>query len=67
LAPVEDLVVGQRLDDAVLAEAERQARDEVDPTGDAHASAAYRKRLTGVLVKRALADVRAQQQEVAHV
>lgn len=66
LTEVEDLVTGQRLADDVLAAADAAARAAVDPTGDIHADAAYRKRLTGVLVKRALAEVRAQQ-EVAHV
>lgn len=63
--PVEDVVTGQRLDDDVLREAGNLASADVDPTGDIHASAAYRQRLTGVLVRRALAEVRAQQ-EVAH-
>jgi carbon-monoxide dehydrogenase medium subunit len=65
LTQVEDLLIGQRLDDDVLREAEHLARDGVDPMGDIHASAAYRQRLTGVLVRRALGDVRAQQ-EVSH-
>jgi aerobic carbon-monoxide dehydrogenase medium subunit len=65
LGPVEDMLIGQRLDDDVLREAEHLARDGVDPMGDIHASAAYRQRLTGVLVRRALGDVRAQQ-EVSH-
>jgi carbon-monoxide dehydrogenase medium subunit len=58
LAAVEDLATGGRLDGALLAGAEAAARAEADPTSDIHASAAYRRRLTGVLVKRALADVR---------
>jgi carbon-monoxide dehydrogenase medium subunit len=65
LQTVEEMLVGQRLADTVLREAEHLAHDEVDPTGDIHASAAYRQRLTGVLVKRALTEVRAQQ-EVSH-
>lgn len=65
LTDVEDLVIGNRLDDTLLREAENLARTGVDPTGDIHASAEYRKQLTGVLVKRALADVRTQQ-EVSH-
>jgi carbon-monoxide dehydrogenase medium subunit len=65
LSGVEGLVTGNRLDDALLAEVEATAREEIDPTSDIHASAAYRRRLTGVLVKRALADVKTQQ-EAAH-
>jgi carbon-monoxide dehydrogenase medium subunit len=65
LSEVEDMLLGRRLANDVLREAENLARDGVDPTGDIHASAAYRQRLTGVLVRRALADVRAQQ-EVSH-
>jgi carbon-monoxide dehydrogenase medium subunit len=65
LTEVEDMLVGQRLDEQTLAAADAMARAAVDPSGDIHASANYRKRLTGVLVKRALAEVWAQQ-EVAH-
>ena len=65
LHSVEEMLVGQRLADEVLREAEQLAHNEVDPTGDIHASAAYRQRLTGALVKRALTEVRAQQ-EVSH-
>ncbi|HEX5405101.1 MAG TPA: xanthine dehydrogenase family protein subunit M [Pseudonocardiaceae bacterium] len=65
LEQVEDMLIGQRLADDVLRDAESLARDAVDPTGDIHASAAYRKRLTGVLLRRALADVRTQR-EVSH-
>jgi carbon-monoxide dehydrogenase medium subunit len=66
LTGVEEHVIGQRLADDVVGEAERLTREAVDPTGDIHASAAYRRRLTGALVRKALAEVRAQQ-EVAHV
>jgi len=65
LSAVEGLATGNRLDEALLAEIDAAARAEADPTSDIHASAAYRGRLTGVLVKRALADVRTQQ-EAAH-
>ncbi|TNC29059.1 FAD binding domain-containing protein [Amycolatopsis alkalitolerans] len=65
LTDVEALVTGSSLDTAVLAEARTAARESVEPTGDIHAGSAYRKRLTGVLVHRALADARAQQ-EAAH-
>ncbi|MDR2984603.1 MAG: FAD binding domain-containing protein [Nocardiopsaceae bacterium] len=38
------------------AAAGRMARDRVSPSGDIHATAAYRKHLAGVLTERALAD-----------
>lgn len=66
LTDVEAMLTGQRLDDAVLTEADHAARAAVDPTGDIHANADYRQRLTGVLVRRALTDVRAQE-ELTHV
>lgn len=50
----EAAVTGQTLTDAVLAETGRIVRDRVDPDGDIHASAAYRKDVAGVLVRRAL-------------
>lgn len=57
LTDTELLVIGQPLGPDLGAAAEATARAQVDPTGDIHASAAYRARLTGVLVKRALADI----------
>ncbi len=65
MSEVERLATGNRLDDSLLKQIEAAAREEVDPTADIHAGAAYRKRLTGVLARRALADVRTQQ-EAAH-
>jgi carbon-monoxide dehydrogenase medium subunit len=62
LRRVEALVTGNRLDGPLLGEAAALARTEVRPTGDIHASAAYRQRLTGVLVSRALADAHTQQE-----
>jgi CO/xanthine dehydrogenase FAD-binding subunit len=54
---VEQAVSGRRLDDeAALQEAERTTQAELDPSGDAHASAEYRKEVAGVLVRRALAQ-----------
>ncbi len=50
----EAAVTGQTLTDDVLAEAGRIVTDRVDPDGDIHASAAYRKEVAGVLVRRAL-------------
>jgi carbon-monoxide dehydrogenase medium subunit len=65
LTAAEGIATGSRLDDATLAEIEAAAREEIEPTSDIHASAVYRRRLTGALVKRALADVK-KQQEAAH-
>jgi len=54
-ARAEEAIVGRRLDDAsALADVERLVRDEVSPTSDVHATAAYRKRVAGVLVRRSL-------------
>ena len=62
---VEELATGLPLDDELLAAAAEAVGDDIEPTSDIHASAAYRRRLTGSLVKRALADVR-DRQEAAH-
>jgi carbon-monoxide dehydrogenase medium subunit len=45
------------------AAAGRLARDRVSPSGDIHATAAYRKHLAGVLTERALADAIAAARE----
>jgi carbon-monoxide dehydrogenase medium subunit len=51
----EAAVASQRLDDeSVVADAARAATESIDPRGDAHASADYRKDVAGVLVRRAL-------------
>jgi aerobic carbon-monoxide dehydrogenase medium subunit len=60
LRPVEDLVIGSSVDGEVLAAAERAATGAVDPVGDVHADAAYRRQLAGVLVRRALTAVGAK-------
>jgi carbon-monoxide dehydrogenase medium subunit len=59
LPRVEETIGGRTLDAAVLDEAERVACDEVDPNSDAHASSRARRELTGVLVRRALAQAAA--------
>jgi aerobic carbon-monoxide dehydrogenase medium subunit len=56
LPAVEQLVVGTTAGDAVLAAAQRRAYADVDPTGDVHADAGYRRQLASVLVRRALAQ-----------
>jgi carbon-monoxide dehydrogenase medium subunit len=60
LRPVEDLIAGSSLDAAVLAAAQQAATEAVDPVGDVHADAAYRRQLAGVLVRRALSAVSAK-------
>jgi carbon-monoxide dehydrogenase medium subunit len=52
----EALLRGARPDGAVFAEAAERAKDELDPGSDAHASAAYRRRVAGVLAQRALQE-----------
>jgi carbon-monoxide dehydrogenase medium subunit len=58
LRDVETTVMGSTVDESALRDAEAAARDAVDPPGDIHGSAAYRRRLTGILVRRALTDAR---------
>ena len=45
---------GRKIDEASLAEVAAIASAEVDPNGDIHASARYRKALVGTLLSRAL-------------
>lgn len=54
LAAVEDVLNGRTIDEAIIAQAEAAAAAAVDPQGDIHASAAYRRALTGTMVERAL-------------
>ncbi len=54
LAAVEAVVNGQTVDEATIAKAVAAASAAVEPPDDIHASAAYRKALTGTLVERAL-------------
>jgi len=51
---LEQALAGRALDDAALAEAGRIASARLDPEGDIHASAAYRREVAGVLAERAL-------------
>jgi carbon-monoxide dehydrogenase medium subunit len=60
LRPVEDLIAGSSLDEAALTAAQHTATGAVDPVGDVHADAAYRRQLAGVLVRRALSAVGAK-------
>jgi carbon-monoxide dehydrogenase medium subunit len=54
LQSVETVINGQKIDDAVIANAEAAASAAVNPADDIHASGAYRKALIGVMVERAL-------------
>jgi carbon-monoxide dehydrogenase medium subunit len=51
---VEEILNGKKLDDGVLALAAKAASAAVEPDDDIHASAAYRRALTGTLLERAL-------------
>jgi aerobic carbon-monoxide dehydrogenase medium subunit len=62
LTPVEELITGSVLDEDVLEEAKRAAFEAVDPSGDVHADAAYRRQLLSVLVRRALAAAAAKKE-----
>jgi carbon-monoxide dehydrogenase medium subunit len=54
LPTVEAAINGNTVDDATIAKAAAAASAAVQPNDDIHASAAYRKALTGTLVERAL-------------
>jgi aerobic carbon-monoxide dehydrogenase medium subunit len=54
LSAVEAVLNGNSIDDAVVAAAAKAAASAVTPQDDIHASAAYRRALTGTLVERAL-------------
>ena len=54
LPSVEALINGQTIDEVTIARAEAAAAAAVDPPEDIHASAAYRRALTGTMVERAL-------------
>ena len=54
LTAAEDVLNGQAVDDATIAQAEAAASAAVDPQDDIHASAAYRRALIGTMVERAL-------------
>ena len=56
LADCETLIEGSRLEDDVLDEAAERAAAAIDPPDDVHLSAGHRRRLAGVLLKRALRE-----------
>ena len=54
LPAVEQVLNGNKIDDAIIAKAEAVASASVEPADDIHAGGAYRKALIGVMVERAL-------------
>ena len=50
----EALLQGRRIDQTLLSELSRAVAEELEADSDVHASAAYRKEVGGVLVRRAL-------------
>ena len=54
LAKAEAAINGNAINDATIAKAAEAASAEVEPQDDIHASAAYRRALTGTMVERAL-------------
>jgi CO/xanthine dehydrogenase FAD-binding subunit len=59
----EAMVIGQKLDDGLIARAAARAAGEAQPISDVRASAAYRKTLVEVLSRRALTAARAWAQK----
>jgi aerobic carbon-monoxide dehydrogenase medium subunit len=59
LTAVEQVLNGNKIDEATIAKAEAAASAAVDPADDIHASGAYRKALVGVMIERALRDAAA--------
>jgi len=59
-AGAETVLEGQPLSSTVLEEVERKVRDEIKPISDWRASAEYRTRMSGVLVRRALQQAMAR-------
>jgi aerobic carbon-monoxide dehydrogenase medium subunit len=57
LTAAEEVLLGHEPTPDAIAAAERAARGEVDPTGDIHASADYRRHLVGVLARRVLTTI----------
>ena len=53
-AEVESMLVGERIDEGLAEKAGERAAAGVQPTGDIHGSADYRKRLIGVMARRAI-------------
>ncbi len=60
LSSAEAAINGNVVDDTSIARAARAASAEVEPQDDIHASAAYRRALTGTMLERALKDAAAR-------
>ena len=58
VASAEAKLVGQRLDDTLLQEVAEIVTEALEPEGDIHASAAYRKEVGGVMARRTLQRAR---------
>jgi carbon-monoxide dehydrogenase medium subunit len=58
VASAEARLVGQRLDDALLQEVADIVTEALEPEGDIHASATYRKEVGGVMARRTLQQAR---------
>jgi CO/xanthine dehydrogenase FAD-binding subunit len=56
LAHCEDALRGIRLDTGIIQKIGRRAASEISPMDDNHASAAYRRQLTQVLIERSIAE-----------
>ncbi len=56
IAEIDRIVAGSRGEDAVVREAAAAAARVLDPSGDIHASAEYRRKMAAVLVTRALRE-----------
>jgi carbon-monoxide dehydrogenase medium subunit len=65
LTSAEELVLGTTLDASTCAAAQQAAASQVHPAGDIHASAAFRQKLTGVLLRRALATAAARREKAS--
>jgi aerobic carbon-monoxide dehydrogenase medium subunit len=59
----EQRLKGERLADSLFAEVAKVIPDELDPTSDIHASAEYRRKVAGVIVRRALSIARQRMQK----
>ncbi|PZC45879.1 MAG: carbon-monoxide dehydrogenase medium subunit [Chloroflexi bacterium] len=56
----ERILEGRAITEELVGEAAAMAVQDLDPSSDVHASAAYRKRVAGVLVRRAIAEALAR-------
>lgn len=61
-AQAEALLLGHDLDDKLLTQVAEATREQIDPTGDLHATAQYRNDIAGVLVSRVVLSAHRQAQ-----